>query len=70
MGVVWVGVALTSTRTRVRVHEIERSSLGTLATHAGQDPDQWRSKAVVSPISVSTTFTGRTRQTGERIFAY
>ena len=24
--------------------------------HAGQDPDQWNSKAVVPPISLSTTF--------------
>ena len=28
----------------------------TLAIHAGQDPDQWKSKAVVPPISLSTTF--------------
>lgn len=29
---------------------------GTLAIHAGQEPEQWRSKAVVPPISLSTTF--------------
>jgi len=29
---------------------------GTNAIHAGQDPDQWKSKAVVPPISMSTTF--------------
>ena len=28
----------------------------TQAIHAGQDPDQWKSKAVVPPISLSTTF--------------
>ena len=26
------------------------------ALHAGQDPDQWNSKAVVPPISLATTF--------------
>ncbi|KAL5486743.1 hypothetical protein EMCRGX_G019262 [Ephydatia muelleri] len=29
---------------------------GTLATHAGQDPDQWNTRAVVPPISLSSTF--------------
>ncbi|KAL4235449.1 hypothetical protein ACF0H5_007085 [Mactra antiquata] len=29
---------------------------GTEALHAGQDPDKWISKAVVPPISMSTTF--------------
>lgn len=29
---------------------------GTLATHEGQDPEKWNSKAVVPPISMSTTF--------------
>lgn len=29
---------------------------GTLATHAGQEPEQWKSLAVVPPISLSTTF--------------
>lgn len=28
----------------------------TRAIHAGQDPEQWRSRAVVPPISLSTTF--------------
>ncbi|XP_044169447.1 cystathionine gamma-lyase-like [Acropora millepora] len=29
---------------------------GTLAIHAGQDPEQWNSRAVVPPISMSSTF--------------
>lgn len=29
---------------------------GTLATHEGQDPEKWLSRAVVPPISMSTTF--------------
>ena len=29
---------------------------GTDATHAGQDPEKWNSRAVVPPISMSTTF--------------
>jgi cystathionine gamma-lyase len=29
---------------------------GTDAIHAGQDPEQWNSKAVVPLISMSTTF--------------
>lgn len=29
---------------------------GTQAIHAGQEPEQWKSKAVVPPISLSTTF--------------
>ena len=29
---------------------------GTLAIHAGQDPEQWNSWAVVPPISMSSTF--------------
>lgn len=29
---------------------------GTLATHEGQDPEKWTSRAVVPPISMSTTF--------------
>lgn len=29
---------------------------GTDATHAGQEPEQWKSKAVVPPISMATTF--------------
>ncbi|KAK3091295.1 hypothetical protein FSP39_018718 [Pinctada imbricata] len=29
---------------------------GTSATHAGQDPEKWNSRAVVPPISMSTTF--------------
>lgn len=29
---------------------------GTLAIHAGQDPEQWHSRAVVPPISMATTF--------------
>ena len=28
----------------------------TLAIHAGQDPRQWNSRAVVPPISLATTF--------------
>lgn len=28
----------------------------TQAIHVGQDPDQWTSRAVVTPISMSTTF--------------
>jgi len=32
------------------------SSFGTKATHAGQEPEQWNSMAVVPPISMSTTF--------------
>lgn len=28
----------------------------TLAIHAGQDPDQWKSRAVVPPITLSTTY--------------
>ena len=28
----------------------------TQAIHAGQDPEQWKSLAVVPPISLSTTF--------------
>ncbi|NXQ60252.1 CGL lyase, partial [Anthoscopus minutus] len=31
----------------------------TSAIHAGQDPEQWRSGAVVPPISLSTTFKQR-----------
>ncbi|KAJ8305253.1 hypothetical protein KUTeg_015798 [Tegillarca granosa] len=29
---------------------------GTDATHAGQEPEQWKSRAVVPPISMATTF--------------
>ena len=29
---------------------------GTLAIHAGQEPEQWYSRAVVPPISMATTF--------------
>lgn len=29
---------------------------GTLAIHAGQEPEQWNSRAVVPPISMATTF--------------
>ena len=29
---------------------------GTDALHAGQEPEQWKSMAVVPPISMSTTF--------------
>ena len=29
---------------------------GTLAIHAGQEPEQWHSRAVVPPISMATTF--------------
>ena len=29
---------------------------GTEAIHAGQEPEQWNSMAVVPPISMSTTF--------------
>ena len=32
------------------------SNFATLAIHAGQDPEQWNSKAVVPHISLSTTF--------------
>lgn len=32
------------------------SHFATQAIHAGQDPDQWKAKAVVPPISLSTTF--------------
>jgi len=32
------------------------ASFGTKATHAGQEPEQWNSMAVVPPISMSTTF--------------
>jgi cystathionine gamma-lyase len=28
----------------------------TLAIHAGQEPEQWESRAVVPPISLATTF--------------
>jgi cystathionine gamma-lyase len=28
----------------------------TLALHAGQEPEQWTSRAVVPPISLATTF--------------
>jgi len=28
----------------------------TKAIHAGQDPEQWKSAAVIPPISLSTTF--------------
>ncbi|GBP37505.1 Cystathionine gamma-lyase [Eumeta japonica] len=33
-----------------------KKSFATLAIHAGQDPDQWNSGAVVPPIVTSTTF--------------
>lgn len=29
---------------------------GTDAIHVGQDPDQWNSRMVVPPITMSTTF--------------
>ena len=29
---------------------------GTDALHAGQEPEQWKSMAVIPPISMSTTF--------------
>ena len=29
---------------------------GTLAIHAGQEPEQWNSRAVVPPISMASTF--------------
>lgn len=29
---------------------------GTQATHVGQEPEKWNSRAVVPPISMSTTF--------------
>lgn len=29
---------------------------GTIAIHDGQEPEQWMSRAVVPPISMSTTF--------------
>lgn len=31
-------------------------SFGTKALHAGQEPEKWKSQAVVPPISMSTTF--------------
>lgn len=34
----------------------EDPSFGTKAIHAGQDPDQWKCKAVIPLISLSTTF--------------
>ena len=43
-------------------NEAEQKSLkpfphfGTLAIHAGQEPEQWNSRAVVPPISMATTF--------------
>ena len=31
-------------------------SFATDAIHAGQEPEQWKSRAVIPPISMSTTF--------------
>lgn len=31
-------------------------SFATMAIHVGQEPEQWKSMAVVPPISLSTTF--------------
>ena len=31
-------------------------SFATVAIHVGQEPEQWKSMAVVPPISLSTTF--------------
>ena len=33
-----------------------KKSFSTLAVHAGQNPKQWKSWAVIPPISLSTTF--------------
>ena len=32
------------------------SGFATGALHAGQEPEQWKSRAVIPPISMSTTF--------------
>lgn len=32
------------------------AKFGTLAIHAGQSPDQWKCKAVIPPITTSTTY--------------
>ena len=32
------------------------ASFATRATHAGQEPEQWTSMAVIPPISMATTF--------------
>lgn len=37
-------------------HESEKYQFETNAIHAGQEPEQWTSRAVVPPISMSTTF--------------
>lgn len=37
-------------------HESEKYQFETNAIHAGQEPEQWKSRAVVPPISMSTTF--------------
>lgn len=34
----------------------QKTGYATTAIHAGQDPDQWDSKAVVVPIVTATTF--------------
>lgn len=33
-----------------------QSGFATIAIHAGQDPEKWKSAAVVPPIVTSTTF--------------
>ncbi len=42
----------------------ENSHFGSLAIHAGQEPEQWNSLAVVPPISLSTTFKFSTPRPG------
>lgn len=37
-------------------HDLYKLGFGTRALHAGQEPDQWNSRAVVPPIVMSTTF--------------
>ena len=34
----------------------QKPRFGTLAVHAGQDPTQWRCRAVVPPIFASTIY--------------
>lgn len=34
----------------------QKSGFATVAIHAGQDPEKWKSAAVVPPIVTSTTF--------------
>ena len=43
-------------RSRVEEDEVTYPGIGTLAIHAGQEPEQWKSLSVVPQISLSTTF--------------